>query len=272
MSVFRETNYKKVLKTRLKEESLKRPSLNLKKIAKTIRIQYTYLSKVMNSDYIHLSEDHLYEMGNVLNFLTDEMEYVLLLRNYEASQSMKRKEYLKSKILYMRNKKEVYAQIEELEISQKDIEFLLSPLHWIIYFILGVPSYRENPKTIARVLGISQSQLEIGLQTLKKLSLIEVEKNIYHILRINKHHFHYNVQHPLTRVHQQMLRSFCDTQLLKLSEEQKKRFMVTFNADEKIFLEIQEKFSSFLRSIEKRVLVAPNLKTYQMNFELFEWG
>ena len=226
----------------------------------------------MNSDYIHLSEDHLYEMGNVLNFLTDEMEYVLLLRNYEASHSVKRKEYLKSKILYIRNKKEVYAQVEAPEILQHDIDFLLSPLNWLVYFMLGIPSYRENPKKIVQSLGMDQTQLEIALQTLKKLSLIKVGKNIYHILKINKNHFHYNAEHSLTRVHQQMLRSFCDAQFLKLSEEQKKRFMVTFNADEKTFLEIQEKFSSFLRHIERKVLEAPSRKTYQMNFELFEWN
>jgi len=109
------------------------------------------------------------------------------------------------------------------------------------------------------------------LQDLVELSLIEVGESIFDVKKINKSHFHYGPTHPLMRVHQQLLRSFCDTQLMKLGEKDKQRLMVTFNSNPETIKKINERFTEFIKEVEVLVVKSKSEKSYQLNFDLFSW-
>jgi transcription initiation factor IIE alpha subunit len=86
-----------------------------------------------------------------------------------------------------------------------DVNFLLSPLAWVTYFALDIPEMRSNPRKIGQALGIEVNQLRAILQSLHDLSLIEIDEDIFRVTKVNKNHFHYSVDHPLTHLHQQTL-------------------------------------------------------------------
>ena len=73
------------------------------------------------------------------------------------------------------------------------------------------------------------------------------------------------------RAHQQLMRSLCSAQILKIKDEDKKSFMVTFGADENAVKMIKAKFLNFLSEIEPLVVEAKSENAYQLTFDLFKW-
>jgi len=271
MNIFECRDYKKIIKNRVKFMASDRAGFSLKKVAARISIQYTYLSKALNDELTHLSEDDLFEICEFLNFFPDETRYVLILRNIACSKSEKRKTSLEGRLKRLVSSKQINAPVESHLDSGREIGFYLSPITWLVYFALGRSEFRENPRKLGTILNIESFQLKISLQTLCDLSLIEIGDSVYQIKKVNKNHFHTSPDHPLMRIHQQLLRSFCDSYFSKLPEKQKQRFMVTFNSNEETVSKIKELFSEFIRKSEKLVVSSPSTKTYQLNFELFNW-
>ncbi|RZA08699.1 MAG: DUF4423 domain-containing protein [Proteobacteria bacterium] len=271
MNVFEEASYREILKKRVKELHREGGKLNWRKIAARISIQYTYLSRALNHAKTHLNEDHLYEVCKLLRFLPNELEYVLALRGLETAESQARRDYLSTRALALKNSQQVGGAVEKSGAIGGDIHFLLSPLGWLTYFALGLPAYRANPRKIAGQLGISAPQLRTILNSLHDLGLMEIGENIYEVKKVNKNHFHYSFDHPLTQLHQQMLRLQCDAHYLRLPEGKRHRFMATFNADEGAFEKIEKLFFAFVKEVEKVAVPAPSKQSYQLNFELFKW-
>jgi hypothetical protein len=271
MSIFEQNDYRTILKRKVKDTAPGGKRLTWKKIAARVPVQYTYLSRALNHPGTHLSEDHLHEVLKILNFFPDELEYVLALRGLETATSESRKEHLQKKLFSLRSSRELNAPAVKGSPVSGEVNFLLSPLAWIVYFALGIPEFRENPRRIAQRLALEPAQLKKILHNLHDLGLIEIDANIFQVLKINKNHFHYGFDHPLTHLHQQMLRLLCDSHYLRLPEDKRHRFMVTFNADAPAVAKVEELFRGFIRDVEKAVRPAPNKATYQLNFELFPW-
>ena len=82
---------------------------------------------------------------------------------------------------------------------------------------------------------------------------------------------HYSKDHPLMRAHQQLLKTLCTAQLLKLSEGEKTNFMVTFTGSPEAFEEVQKEFLRFLERVQKLSQGKNHEEMYQMNFDLFKW-
>lgn len=161
--------------------------------------------------------------------------------------------------------------MEQGSLASGEIHFVLSPLAWVTYFALGIQQHRDSVRRLAPLLGIDVGQLKSILQSLHDLGLIEIDNDVFTVTKVNKNHFHYGLEHPLTRLHQQALRLACDAHFQKLPEGKRQRFMVTFNADDKCLKKIEDLFSQFILEVEKHVVKAPSQSTYQMNFELFPW-
>ncbi len=272
MNVFREENYKEIIKKRVKEVALlKAQSLTLRRLAQNISIQYTYLSKTLNHETTHLSEDNLYDICQHLEFFPDEVDFILLLRSAQMTNSPKRKDFLAKKISKMRKAKELHADQSSSYPTGREINFLLSPLAWLTFFALGIKDMRQDPGQLCKLLNINLNQLKSILQNLSDLDLIKTEGNLLNIIKVNKYHTHYGADHPLARIHQQMLRPFCDTRIFTLPEQDKYRFMATFNADSASVKIIRDKFLDFISEVEKVVVPAPGENTFQLNFDLFKW-
>lgn len=271
MSIFTEHCYKTILKTRVKTASLAKGRITLKKIAARIPVQYTYLSRALNHEGTHLSEDHLHEFCKLLHFFPDETEYVLTLRGLATAASQSRKDFLTKKLVSLRSSQEINARPEKSSAVSGEMNFVLSPLAWITYFALDIPQFRENPRKLASSLGLDVSQLRAILQSMHDLNLIEIGENIFQVTKVNKNHFHYHTDHPLTHLHQQMLRLLCDSHYLRLPLEKRHRFMATFNADDESFEKIEKLFGAFIKEVEKVAVASPSKRTFQMNFELFPW-
>lgn len=268
---FAETNYKNLIRNRFKELRSSKPSLTLKRIAERVPMQYTYLSKALNDEKTHLNEDHLYAVCDCLELHSDETDFAFLLRSVAITQNENRKNILLDKLERIRKARRLRASIQEfsaLEL-QKEMEYLFDPYCVLVHVALHIDRFRKIPKLLEAALGISSKKLQQCLKSLEKMNFIESDKQ--EIKKVLQAHVHYDTHHPLMRVHQNLLRSFFQSQLLKTTESDHHGFQVSFSADPATFEKIKNEFKVFIQQVEKLVVPATNSHAYHLNFDLVKW-
>ena len=269
MDLFQHSDYKEVLKERVKELRPKRPGLTLKKLASKVPIQYTYLSRVLNDPATHINEDALFSLAHHLEFMPDEIEYLGLLRSQAATTSSKRKDFLGARIDEKRTEKKLSAAPSVL--NEEEASYLLDPLCLITHASLDIEEFQKNPIRLCATLGITREKLTEILRHLNAIGKIELDEATLTVKKVLKDHVHYGRTNPLLRTHQQLMRNWAGHRLLSTSEDKKRSFSVTFIAHEAAFAEIQEEFQSFIKKIEKIVTGAKSEHTYQLFFDVLEW-
>jgi len=267
IDVYSETNYKQLFKKLIKDNG----KYTLKKIAAKIDIQYTYLSKVLKDESRHLSEDHVFAVCNLMELHSDEIDYVFLLRSIATTSDTKRKNYIKKKLGTIRSARSLKASVKEFNTRQlnREMEYLFDPYALIVVISLTIKKYRDNPRLLCANLGISPKKLREILQKLDQLEFIQLNKNS--VESVLTPQFHYGTNHPLMRAHQSILKKLCASQIIKITEDEKKSFMVTFSANESAFSKIKDKFQVFIKEVETIVTKAEPENTYQLNFDFFKW-
>jgi len=267
-------DYKKEIKNKVKELS-RRPTnpMTLKKLARHLQIQYTYLSKILNSEADHLKEDLLYEALNYLEFSHSKIDFLMNLRVFQGSTSPTRKEFAEKKVALKKTQYE--SGIEEKGAIESQIvaetEFMFDPYSTIVLASLSIPNVRKDPRRILDSLNLTMEELKAVLDRIEKAGFIERGEDWLTIEKVNQGRFHYRPDHQFTRIHQQQLKSVSQTFLTKIGDTRKRSFMVTFVADQEAFLEIKEDFHKFLNKVETIAKKAKPKKTYQLNFDLFDW-
>src|SRR3954464_13045770 len=118
MEIYQEADYKKAIRLRLKELGRVRKGMTLKKLAQKIPIQYTYLSKALNDEKTHLSEDALFTLAKLLEFFPDELDYLFLLRAHAMASRPERKEHLLGKILQIQKAHKLDAPMQDFHQAQ----------------------------------------------------------------------------------------------------------------------------------------------------------
>ncbi len=273
MSIFDETDYRSILRARVRELGKTRKGFNLRRIAEKVGIQYTYLSRLLNDGKYHLNEDQLFLIGENLQFFPEEMRYLSLLRAHASSSVKARKEILWAEIERLRTTNELEAPVQNPSSSKinKELAYLLDPMCIIVHSSLEISAIQKNPKLLCGKLDMSLEKLRAILRSLEQVGFIELGADGISIQKLKTPDTHYGVDHPVMRSHQNLLRLLSAAQVMKLAEESRHNFMVTFTADEKAFEEIRKAFKDFIKRIERLVSPAKNELTYQLNFDLFRW-
>lgn len=243
------------------------------KMAEGCGIQKTYLSRVLNSEFGHLSSDQLYGGCEFLAIPEKEREYLFLLREHEQSQLQSRREEISSQISELRSQiMKTDAHISEDVKSDDSLKFAhyyLEPNVLLTHIFLSVERYRSNIKMIRDKLDISEAEFSVCLNTLEQMGLIAVGHDGYTIKREKSHlpsnSFIYKPYRALQR-----LKAL--ERIQKLSEDQAYTFSVVFSATLKEKKLIQKKFLSMLKEISNSVSNAPGEEVFQMNFDLFDWS
>ena len=273
MDLFLEQNYKEAIRRRLKDGAASGKPITMKKVAEKIAIQYTYLSKALNDDKTHLSEDHLFAIAKVLELMPEEADYLMLLRGQAVTTNPERKTDLRLKLERVRKAHKLRASMQEFNSMQVQLEmaYLLDPLSLLTNIALHLDEYFRNPRKLCLVFGVTQTKLKAILRNLEQLGFVKLGKDDFEVREILKSNFHYSTDHPLMRVHQSLLKQYSASQLLKTAEQDKHAFMATFTADEPTFEKIKTEFQAFLGKVEKLAGQSKDKGMYQMSFDLFRW-
>lgn len=270
---FEQDDYKISLKYRFADLRARRSSLTWRKIAAEIPIQYTYLSKALNDETTHLSDDHLFTVCRALQFFPDETDFILLQRAYALARDPERKSQLYRKIRECRQAKKINAE-EQVASSSRlngEIQYLLEPLCQIIHVALHISAYRKDPRRLCAPLSLSMEQLKEYLRVLSRNDYIELDEDGLAVKAIKANKIHFGPDHFLVRFQQTIMRSQMLTRLARTSEADKYSFLVTFNLDEASFTLLRSEFQGFLKKAERIARETRDEHVYQMSFDLFKW-
>ncbi|MEM7647282.1 MAG: DUF4423 domain-containing protein, partial [Pseudomonadota bacterium] len=245
----------------------------LKRLSENIPLQYTYLSKVLNSENTHLSEDHLFKACRLLNFESSETDFTLLLRQRDATQDPDRKDYLKAQIEKRRRDRKLNTDsLRGRALSQNQAEYLLNPMCILVHMALHIDSVKKDPIQLCSTLGISREKLKSLLQIIARNSLIQISPyDPFEVELIASKRFHVGTDHPMMRVHQNLLKMKMATKSFEVEEDEKNSFLVTFTGDDRAFEEINLAFKEFIKKTEQIVKTSRHTKLYQMSFDFFRW-
>ncbi len=266
-------DYKFIIKNKLKLLKSEFPGISLQKIAQNINIQYTFLSKILNSDSVHISEDHLYKFCKNLFFNEDEIEYLFLLRSKESSECPDRKNHLIKKIknfqtIHQNTKLEI--QNKKILQTEYDIKYLFDPYIMVVHAALSIHQFQKNPKNLCTLLQLSLNKIEEYLIILEKLEYIKIGKNNFEIIEVFDKFPHFSPDHPLTRIHQMSIKSFLLNRLSQTSESDKESFFVTFTMDPNGFQKTKSLFRKFISDVQKITFEGQRKNLYQLNFDLIK--
>jgi uncharacterized protein (TIGR02147 family) len=273
MNLFSESNYKTIIRQRVKEFSRTRRKLTLQKLAGRIAIQNSYLSRALNDEKTHLNEDHLYKVCKILEFFPQEIDYVFLLRAKANTDDPERRSFLDDKLNRLRQSDQRSANFQEFDnrTLNEEIAYLFDPLCNLVMVAMFIEDYRVNPRKLCAPLGISVDKLKQVLHKLSNLNFIELGDDAFTVIKVHSHQIHYGTDHPLMRTHQNLLRGKSSTHLGQVPEEEKHCFMGTFSADLKTFEKIKTRFQAFMKEAEQLIADAPSEQVFQINFDLFKW-
>jgi uncharacterized protein (TIGR02147 family) len=267
-------DYKEALQQVLKKTKSRDPKITLRSLATKVRVQYTYLSRVLNSKQAHLSEDQLYALSSVLQLFPDEIEFLLLLRSYQTTEIQNRRAAIFAKIENISQQKKTRADyVGDGSVgSNHDLHYLLNPICVIIHVALFIKDYQNNPRLLCASLGISVADLREVLRILDSSGYVDVDSNdAFKVLAVKSKHPHFTRTHPLMRAHQSLLKNAMNGRLAQTSEEAKESRMVTFSANEQFFEALRKHFDDFMKNVQKSSAEGKHTHLYQLNFDFLRW-
>ncbi|MGZ5280352.1 MAG: DUF4423 domain-containing protein [Pseudobdellovibrionaceae bacterium] len=273
MSIYQQTDYKAVIKARIKDLKASQPHQTLKKLAQNIPLQYTFISKVLNNEDVHLGEDHLFKLSQLLEFLPDETDFLLLLRSSQTTHSSQRREYCIQKIEQIRRSREISADFatSTSEGLKKEMAYLFNPFCMLIHVALFIKDYQQAPQKLSGLLGIPHEKLREALIVLENSGYILTGEDPFDIKEVKQRYPHFGPEHPLTRLHQGTIKNHMLQKLSHSAEENKDSFFVTFTMDEDGFIKVKKLFREFLKQVQDATFDAKHKQLYQLNFDLLKW-
>ena len=148
-----------------------------RKIAAEIPMQYTYLSKALNDDSTHLSEDHLFVVCRSLEFFPDECDFISLQRSYVTSNDPERKVHLHRKIREILVLRKLNAKEQHLSPNKMadQMQYLFEPLCLVVHQALEMANFRKDPQRLCGHLAISPARLKEILRILSRNDYIDLD-------------------------------------------------------------------------------------------------
>lgn len=267
-------SYKLAIKKRVKELSRRNSHpITLKKLSQHLEIQYTYLSRLLNSEDEHIKEDSLFEALEFLEFHPSERDYLMQCRILEGSNSPSRVEAAKKVIDKIEF--ELAKDIEEKGAHEQRViaetDFMINPFAAIVLASLSIPQIKRDVRLLLKQLNLSQEDLKKTMNTLEAAGFIVRKEDWFKVEKITNSRMHFRPDHPLMRIHQQQIKLISNSFLQSIAEDRKKSVMVTFAADQSSFQDIKEEFQNFIKKVEGIAKTAKPKKTYQMTFDFFDW-
>ena len=266
-------DYRLLLKRRLESLRQSRPGLSWRKIASHVPLQATYLSRALNEEGTHLSEDHLFQICRWLDLSPEENEFALMLRARAVTQQAERVEQLTKKINDLRSRRVVRADHQALATESLALQskYLFDPVCVIVHCSLAIKKFRECPTLLCPPLGISKVRLKQILESLDRIGYIVLGAEPFEIKAVLPTQMHFGREHPMMRIHQSLLKSNLIARLPQTQEDKKESFFVTMSMDEEGFVQAKEAFARFIQEVRTLSMNRPEAHLYQMNFDILEW-
>lgn len=271
MKIFEFNSIQDVVMAYIEEQKVLGSKVTYQELAISMRIQKSYLSKVMKKD-AHLSKDQVYLLAMELSLSEEEREFLFLLADRDKVAIKKLYQELNKKIKTIQNintKSEDYLDKDSNTLSTSDIQkYYLNAENQLIHLTLGIKTYQSNVELLKSIFNLSDEQLSKSLNLLNELGLIVIKDKKIELIKSN---LHLTKDSPFFEAWQTMLTLKSQEHIKKLSNDNKYNFIVTFSADEADHEKIRIEFMNYLKKVETIVKKSDPKDLYQMSYNLFKW-
>ncbi len=266
------TDYKIIIKERLKDLKKSKAKFSLQYLSEALAIQYTFLSKVMNSESHQLNEDQIFIVGYALEFLDDEVDYLLLLRSHQATPNKIRKGFLFQKISAVQKRHSLSLNTAKTAPSEfaDDMRYLMDYQALVVHAALSIKSIQKNPQILGSLMGLDQARVKEILILLDRMGRIEYDLKSGEVKKLLNTRTHFGKDHPLTRTHQLVMKTSLNQLSFTKSEEKKENLFITFTTDPTGFEKIKKQIKIFTSEVQKITFDHKHSGVYQMNLDFLE--
>ena len=153
----------------------------------------------------------------------------------------------------------------------QEMNYLMNPMCLLVHTALFIKDYAKRPQALIPLLNTNEGKLAETLQILERNEFLILGSSPFEIREVKPIYPHYGPEHPLMRLHQQLLKSALIQRLSQTSEKTKESFFVTFTMDDETFAEVKKKFRAFLQEVQNLTFDAKHKSVYQMSFDLLKW-
>jgi hypothetical protein len=271
LKLFESNTYQDVIEGHITFQKSLGHKVTYQKLAEIMRIQKSYLSKVMAKG-ASLSKDQLYLFSQHINLSSSEMDYLFLLLDIERCgiEELKNKLVNKAQLISLSNtQSDAYLNKDKAELdTAKMNEYYLNAENQLVHLALSISRYQQDIEGLKKDLKLSSSQFTKIIILLERLDLIQVNEDD---VTLKKSNLHLAPDSPYFESwkNQFTLKAFEWNKTLE--EKDKYNFTVSFTANDETKEKIRLEFLKILKSVEKDVSNAPSKNLYQMSFDLFKW-
>lgn len=272
MNVYSYTDYRDWIREEVQRKRQDQSAMSFSFLAQKASIQPSYLSKIVAKEG-HLASDQLFLVANALDVSEDEMEFLLLLLEWNRTNVEPRKIRLLEKIKKLQEqacKTENYIGTPTPQLSPREVElYFLDPLKQLVHVCLTIERFRRDPHGLSRALGIDHQRLQQCLHELESIKLISFDGD--RLVDVTPPAMHLPKDSPVCAQYAALQRTLGLAQLQRLPFEKAYAFSATFSATAEAKKQIQEEFFRFIAVVRELVRDAEPNEVYQLNFDLFPW-
>lgn len=277
MNIYASNDYREIINEVMSEKKFLDKSFTFQAMANFLRIQKPYLSKVMNNR-ADLNSDQLYMCCKFLEMNAEEIDFIILLLEFERCTYPERKKELAKNIARIQDSKRDSKNVliknittmSAIDFDQSElIEYYLEPTVQIVHMFLTIPRFKKNINDIATELSLPKDHFNEILQKLVNMKIIEIHNDKVNVVIQD---MHLPRESKILVAHQQMLKQYAIQRMSRVKVENKKAFAVTFCSDEASRKKIEIEFNIFLSKVRNIAGEGEAKECYQMNFDLFPWS
>ncbi len=273
MDIFLFPDYKAAISAyAVEKKRLLGARFTFERMARSLGVQKTYLSRVLNSEGSHLSQDQLFRAAAFLGLAKDERRYLSLLLERDRTTVEERRRELDEEInataqTYRRS--ESHIKVDPTLSIGELADYYLDPDVTLTHMFLAVERFRKDVRTIAAQLGVPPEAMASILQRLERLGMIVADNGGY---RLQRETVHLPVDSPVFKPYRAMQRLKAIERCQKLPTDRAYNFSAVFSATQEVKDKIQVLFFALLKEAQTIVSSSPDEDVYQMNFDLFDWS
>lgn len=258
-------NYRNFIKDRFENKNDKKRKSDL---AAYLGCGPGFISQALSEGKTHFSSEHIYKVGQFFELEDEELEFLLVLHQYEKAGNEDLKSFLLKKIAQLQNdKKEIDLKIKKTDKKLNDIEKSIYYSHWAymaIHMAVSLP-HLKTAKQIANQLKLDPEFVELVLTFLIDTKLIVKENNRF---IIGKTRIHLDRNSPLINsLHQNMrqkaIESLINTNDFNLNYSS---ILVLSKEDS---INIRNLILNLIREKEKILIPSPEEEMVAFNIDYF---
>ncbi len=274
MDIYDLNDYKAILRALVQQRRSQFGSrYTFDKVAQACGVQKTYFSKVLNG-LGNLNPDQLYSACEFLKIPSDEIDYILLVREWQLADHKTRKQKISLKLSEIRRKQlktesSLKLDTETLQTNQweyyTDLDMLL------VHLFMTIPVYSAQSELICQKLRIPKTRLDSILLKLQNLKMIEHKNQSYMAKEPN---LHLSQDSPVFGTFGTMSRLKALEKISQSSHEKNDNYVFStfFSSAATFQIKFKKKLLQLLKEAQKETLHANAQEVFQLNIDFIKWS